>query len=179
MLISTPKQLSCAFSFFFALYRIDIFCIIYVCQAITCFDIDFILQHCFHWRKKFSHPFEWVVIENLFYWFSSIMRGCDNMCTYCVVPFTRGQERSRPIASIEEEVRILSEQVRTCWSQCCDAMFSRLNLFVIERLYIQGVKQITLLGQNVNSYRDLSETQHPLSEPISTSTVPGFKTVYK
>lgn len=77
------------------------------------------------------------------------MRGCDNMCTYCIVPFTRGRERSRPIDTIENEAKMLAEQ---------------------------GIKEITLLGQNVNSYRDLS--QHSDEESV-TNLVSGFKTVYK
>lgn len=68
--------------------------------------------------------------ENRFTGFISIMEGCDNFCTYCIVPFTRGREKYRPFKNILDEAEYLAGN---------------------------GFREIVLLGQNVNSWKDQKE----------------------
>lgn len=76
--------------------------------------------------------------------FVSIMRGCDKFCTYCIVPYTRGRERSRDINSILNEIRDLESK---------------------------NYKEVTLLGQTVNSYKYQTESGTTIGFPELLSTI--------
>lgn len=86
-------------------------------------------------------------IEGVNAWVT-IMRGCDNFCAFCVVPYTRGRERSRSIPSILNE---------------------------LEQLVAAGYPQVTLLGQNVNSYCHEGETFADLI--VKAAQIPGLKRI--
>ncbi len=82
--------------------------------------------------------------------FISVMRGCDKFCSFCVVPFTRGRERSRKLTSIVNEAK---------------------------KIFDEGIKEVTLLGQNVNSYKDNENDFSDLLKAVALA-VPNMRIRY-
>ena len=78
------------------------------------------------------------------------MEGCDNFCSFCVVPFTRGRERCRTVSSIVREA---------------------------ESLAASGFQEIQLLGQNVNSYRDPDDGRDFAELTDAVGAVPGIRRI--
>jgi len=111
------------------------------CRRVTGLDTD--TEETFETEiTRRDHPFRAYI---------TIIEGCDKACTYCVVPFTRGPERSRTSAAILEEVRQLAEA---------------------------GYTEVQLLGQTVNSYRDPSPRRLSFAELlVAVAEVPGIRRV--
>src|SRR5258707_305611 len=93
---------------------------------------------------------EFTARQNPYRGYITIIEGCDKFCAYCVVPYTRGKERSRTSESVLEEARRLAES---------------------------GYTEIQLLGQNVNSYRDPTGKKTFAELLASVAGVPGIRRV--
>lgn len=102
--------------------------------------------------KKTTETFEtpFVARTNQHRGYITIIEGCDKFCAYCVVPYTRGNERSRSAASVMEEARRMADS---------------------------GYTEIQLLGQNVNSYRDPSGAKSFAELLHAVGTIPGIRRV--
>jgi len=102
--------------------------------------------------KKTTETFEtpFVARTNQHRGYITIIEGCDKFCAYCVVPYTRGNERSRSAASVMEEARRMADA---------------------------GYTEIQFLGQNVNSYRDPSHTMSFAELLHAVGTIPGIRRV--
>ena len=98
--------------------------------------------------RTFETPF--VARTNQHRGYITIIEGCDKFCAYCVVPYTRGNERSRTAASVLQEARVMADS---------------------------GYTEIQLLGQNVNSYRDPSGSKTFAELLHAVGTIPGIRRV--
>ncbi|MGZ4813606.1 MAG: tRNA (N6-isopentenyl adenosine(37)-C2)-methylthiotransferase MiaB, partial [Terriglobales bacterium] len=94
---------------------------------------------------------EYTVRSNPHRGYITIIEGCDKFCAYCVVPYTRGKERSRTSDSVLAEARKMADQ---------------------------GFTEIQLLGQNVNSYRDPSEKKTFAELLVAVGEIPGIRRVW-
>ncbi|MGZ4839303.1 MAG: tRNA (N6-isopentenyl adenosine(37)-C2)-methylthiotransferase MiaB [Terriglobales bacterium] len=94
---------------------------------------------------------EYTVRSNPHRGYITIIEGCDKFCAYCVVPYTRGKERSRTSDSVLAEARKMADQ---------------------------GFTEIQLLGQNVNSYRDPSEKKTFAELMVAVGEIPGIRRVW-
>ena len=102
------------------------------------------------WDRSQNYSIETKIVHGAPQAFVNIIKGCDKFCSYCIVPFTRGREKSRTIAEIEQDVKRLVEH--------------------------QGIQEITLLGQNVNSFgkergESLGQLIHRLNDILGLEVI--------
>jgi len=101
------------------------------------------------WSRKWKEiPSEQIMRESDISAFVTIMEGCNNFCSYCIVPFTRGREKFRPFHNTIQEVKDLA---------------------------LKGYQEVQLLGQNVNTYRDSSSGKDFSSLLREVNSIPGIE----
>jgi len=101
------------------------------------------------WSREWKEiPAEHILRENDISAFVTIMEGCNNFCSYCIVPFTRGREKFRPFQKVIQEIKDLT---------------------------LKGYKEVQLLGQNVNSYRDSSSGKDFSALLREANSIPGME----
>jgi len=102
-----------------------------------------------NWSREWKEiPSEYIIRKSNISAFVTIMEGCNNFCSYCIVPFTRGREKFRPFPKIIQEVKDLA---------------------------LKGFKEVQLLGQNVNSYQDSFSGKDFPSLLREVNRIPGIE----